>query len=423
MMQHEGTTFDAIILGAGASGLMCAAVAGGRGKRVLLIDHAAKPARKLSITGGGKCNLTNRTVQPQDYVGDNPHFCRSALSRFTPDHMLHLLHNAGIEVEERKQGQIFCRRSAKDLINLLLRMCMDAGCRLALDERIIQVERAPLRDHPPTARFRVHTQSGVYEGHALVLALGGPAWPQVGASGRGYELARAFGHRIVPFRPALAGLVMPADWPLAGLSGISLPASIRVLSPVDEAETALTPDKQKRRLTDGILAADNLSLLFTHKGVSGPAALQASLYWRKRAGLRIDFLPGLSLTEALHEASAGKLLCRSLLRRHLPDRLCDALAPAELADKKIAELSRRDREYLNALFKKHEVTPVNSEGFAKAEVAAGGVSTEDVSSRSMESAKIPGLFFCGEILDVTGRLGGYNLHWAFASGNAAGAHV
>ena len=449
MTQATETAFDVIILGAGASGLMCASVAAGRGKSALLIDHAAKTGRKLSITGGGKCNLTNRIVLPRDYAGENPHFCRSALSRFTPEDMLGLAREAGIELEEREQGQIFCKRSAKDLVNFLVQRCEQRGCRLLLEEHILAVESiapgekdtwpspaefaescetdgktSPACENRGAARprFRIRTRSGKYEARSLVIAMGSPAWPQVGASGRGYELARAFGHRLVPIRPALVALVMPVDWPLAGLAGISTPASIRVLPPPETPNTANTRGKRKNG-DAGLLAADNLALLFTHTGISGPAALQASLYWRKGCRLVIDFLPGLAPAELLDDAATGKLLCRGLLRRHLPDRLADALLPAELADRKIAELPRRERERLCALLKTHEISPMGSEGFARAEAAAGGVSTEEIFSRSMESARIPGLFFCGEILDVTGRLGGYNLHWAFASGSAAGGHV
>lgn len=449
MTQAAETTFDVIILGAGASGLVCASVAAGRGKSALLIDHAIKAGRKLSITGGGKCNLTNRIIRPQDYVGENPHFCRSAFSRFTPEDVLNLAREAGIELEEREQGQLFCKRSAKDLVNFLVRRCEQRGCRLLFEEHLLAVESiapdgkdkrpssakesvesgetngsAPIaRAAPGAPRFRVRTRSGEYAAHSLVIAMGSPAWPQVGASGRGYELARVFGHRIVPIHPALVALVMPADWPLAGLAGISASASIRVLPPPETPDTANARGKRKKAEDAGILAADKLSLLFTHTGISGPAALQASLYWRKGCRLAIDFLPDFTPAELLDNTATGKLLCRNLLRRHLPVRLADALLPADLADKKVAELPRRERERLCALFKAHEVSPVGSEGFARAEAAAGGVSTEEISSRSMESARISGLFFCGEILDVTGRLGGYNLHWAFASGNAAGEHV
>ena len=322
---------------------MCAAVAAGRGKSVLLIDHADKPARKLSITGGGKCNLTNRIVTPHDYVGENPHFCRSALAGFTPEHLLAMLREAGIALEEREHGQMFCRRSAGDMVDFLLRACERGGCRLALGENILAVERIiPAEDaraDAAPARFRVRTRTGIYESRSLVIAMGGPAWPQTGASGRGYELARAFGHRIVPIRPALVGLVMPDNWPLACLAGISVPASVLVLPPPAKADEPEGSGKKGKKRDAEVFAADNLALLFTHRGVSGPAALQASLYWRKGCRLRLDFLPGQSVEDLLDQA-AGKLLCRSVFRRLLPERLCDALLPAELGGKKVADRNR-----------------------------------------------------------------------------------
>ena len=245
----------------------------------------------------------------------------------------------------------------------------------------------------------------------------GPAWPQIGATGSGYEIARAFGHRIVPIRPALCGLIMPGDWPLSGLSGISLNAGVRV------EPRAVNFSGTTGKTAPGTIAADSLPLLFTHKGLSGPAALQASLYWRKGDTLRIDLLPEARTDLLLDAPNAGKMLCRNILRKHLPDRLCTALLPETLGMKKAAEMSRKERNRLAELVHGHTVTPSGTEGFAKAEVTAGGVCTREISSRTMESGRTPGLFFCGEVLDVTGRLGGYNLHWAFASGKAAGEAI
>ena len=406
--------YDAAILGAGASGLVCAMAASARGRRVLLIEHGAKPGRKLSITGGGKCNLSNRHITPLDYSGENPDFCRSALSRFDVQDMLDFAAGAGISLEEREHGQLFCIRSAKDVVNFLVAQCRKTGCALALEEKILGVELTTADTESPL--FTVETSRGVYRCAKVVVATGGPAWPQVGATGTGYEIARSFGHAIIPIRPALCGFVMRDNWPLATLSGVSLPAAIRVIPPCrDEADRAAA-----KHAPGQSPAAGTLPLLFTHRGLSGPAALQASLYWRKGAVLRIDFLPSVR-TEALFDAAgAGKLLCRTILKRHLPGRFCDALLPEALGVKKTAELSRRERTDIEALVHAHDLVPAGTEGFSRAEVTAGGVSTRDVSSRSMESSRQTGLYFCGEVLDVTGRLGGYNLHWAFASGMAAG---
>jgi hypothetical protein len=391
-------------------------IAAERGKRVLLIEHAQKAGRKLSITGGGKCNLSNRNVAPEDYVGENPDFCRSALSRFTPAHLTAFAGIAGIRLEEREHGQLFCARSAKDVVNFLLAACQRSGCVLALEERILGVTPLPGADTLPGPRFLIRTSAAEYRAHSVVVATGGPAWPQVGATGVGYEIARAFGHRIVPIRPALCGLVMPQDWALSGLSGISLPSTIRVIPCA--TDSPFRGKKGKAVLHDPV--ADKLALLFTHRGISGPAVLQASLYWRKRDALQIDFLPAITTDHLIDAAGAGKSLCRNILRERLPDRLCQALLPEVLAAKKTAEMTRPERTLLADLVHRHHVTPSGNEGFARAEVTAGGVSTEEISSRSMESSRVAGIFFCGEVLDVTGRLGGYNLHWAFASGKAAG---
>ena len=410
--------YDAAILGAGASGLYCAAVAAGRGKSILLVDHAPRPGRKLSITGGGQCNLSNRRVEPEDYVGENPDFCRSALSRFTPAHAASFAAAAGIRLEEREHGQLFCAQSANDVVNFLFAECRRNGCVPALGEKILTVAALPHEDTPSDSRFLIRTSAAEYRARNVVVATGSPAWPQAGATRTGYEIAGAFGHRIVPVRPALCGLVMPQDWPLSELSGIALQSTIKII-PCD-APARVQGETGKRTIALRDPVADNLSLLFTHRGISGPAALQASLYWRKGDALCIDFLPAITTDQIVTAAGAGKSFCRNLLRRHLPGRLCQALLPESLAAKRVAEMTRSEYTLLADLVHRHRVTPAGNEGFAKAEVAAGGVSTNEISSRSMESSRIAGLFFCGEVLDVTGRLGGYNLHWAFASGKAAG---
>ncbi|MDL2267752.1 NAD(P)/FAD-dependent oxidoreductase [Desulfovibrio sp. OttesenSCG-928-G15] len=450
-MKHgSGKLYDTIVLGAGASGLWCAAKAAQYGKAVLILDRAAKPGIKLTLSGGGKCNLTNRDISPRFYYGNNPDFCRSALSRLRPEELLLLLDKAGIAWEEREHGQLFCLRSAKDVRTLLVRQCEAAGCVFYLDEHITEVraltgnmygetpaagmesQKNPascihesetaggtiVTAEPPSAasRFLIRTVNAQFFSRNLVVATGGPAWPQCGASGFGYEIARSFGHRILPIRPALTGLCMPDSWAFAGLSGISLPASITV--------APKPPDSPSHELRQKpVQAAHALPLLFTHNGISGPAALQASLYWTAHRPLVIDFLPDQSILELLNEPGSGKLLCRNLLKRHFPERLCAAIIPTSVGNKKTAELNKNERQVMAKAVHAHTVVPVGTEGFAKAEVTAGGIDTAEVSSKTMESKRQAGLFFCGEVLDVTGRLGGYNLHWAFASGNAAGEYL
>lgn len=413
--------YDAAVLGAGASGLMCAYTAARAGRSVILIDHADKAGRKLSITGGGRCNFTNRNVSPDCYVGENPQFCRSALAGFSPEDSVNLLLEAGIPFEEREQGQLFCQRPAGEFAGFLVRRCAAAGCAFAMGEKVLALAQTK-RGRADRARFVVRTANNEIAARSVVIALGGPAWPQVGATGVGLELARGLGHRIRPIRPALVGLVMGEGWALSGLQGLSLPASVSLLATNEKSGAGGQRAKknEKREGQGGLMAALSLSLLFTHRGLSGPAALQASLYWRKGVELSVDFLPSARMEELLNKTGAGKLLCRNLLKNHLPDRLAVALCPAEAAEVKCASLSKAMREKLHAAVHAFRVKPVGTEGFSRAEVAAGGVCTEEVSSRTMESRRVPGLFFCGEALDVTGRLGGYNLHWAFASGMAAG---
>ncbi len=380
---------DAVILGAGASGLWCARTAAARGLSVCVVDHARTPGKKVRIAGGGKCNFTNLHVTHADYVGRNPHFCKSALARFSPWHMVEFLATHGIDWEERDHGQLFCLRGDGILADALEEDCRTRGAELLLRHAITSVTCAD-------GLYTITTDQGLIQAPSLVVALGGPAWPQAGATDLGHRIAKQFGHAVIAPYPALVPLAMAQTWPLQGLSGIAVPATITC---------------NDRRFTE--------NLLFTHTGISGPVVLHASCHWQKGAAIHINFLPSMQLEEALHDAG-GKPLVRTVLGKLLPDRLATALVSGPLADKQVAQLSRQDTEHLCHRVHDFTITPTRTEGMRRAEVTGGGVDTAHVSSKTMESTRQAGLYLVGEVLDVTGQLGGFNLHWAWASGQAAG---
>lgn len=383
---------DIIIIGAGPAGLAAASAAARHGKRVLILEKSQRVATKLLLAGGGKGNITNKRVSPADYMGETPDFPAYALDRCTPEMVCRALEKANIPLEECDHGRIFCKTSAKDVLRLLLSRLPKHLCRLETGAAVARVETGP-------DGFAVTCGDAAYKAPRLIAASGGPAWPQCGADDSGLRLMRLLGHRIAPPRPVLCPLVMPPDWPLAGLAGVSLPVRVACGAPGAPA------------FTD--------ALLFTHKGVSGPAALQISCYWRKGIDVTIDFLPKTS-AEKILDAATGKATPRSLFSGLLPDRLLAALIPPDVAARRAAELSRKQRAALADALHNHVVRPSRNEGLSKAEATAGGVDAKEADPFTMESRIVPGLFFCGEILDVTGRLGGYNLHWAWASGLVAG---
>lgn len=403
--------WDVLVLGAGASGLMCALEAARRGRRTAVADHAARVGRKLRLTGGGKCNFTNLDVSADNYLSGNPHFCKSALARFNQYAAMDLLATHGIAWEEREHGRLFCLGGAGEIAGLLTTLCKREGVEFLLERAVRGACRLSGQAGPggrgktggqdrPDEAFRVATDQGDLAASSLVVATGGPAWPQAGATGIGLDIARSFGLAVVSPRPALVPLVMAGDWPLAGLAGLALPVTVRI------------GDK-----------AFSDHLLFTHKGLSGPAALQASLYWRPGLELVIDFLPGAGLSEFLDGLPDRKVKLRNALARLFPARLAAALCGPGLGERSVAGLTHAEREAVLASVHAHTVTPQGTEGFTKAEVTAGGVDTRELSSKTMEAKNVPGLFFIGEVVDVTGWLGGYNLQWAWASGFAAGQHA
>jgi predicted Rossmann fold flavoprotein len=388
-------TYDAIVLGAGAAGMMCAAVAGQRGRRVLLLDHADAPGKKILISGGGRCNFTNLHTAPDRYLSANPHFAKSALGRYTAQDFLALVERHGIAWHEKTLGQLFCDGSARQIVDLLVEECAKGQIDWALGGAITAVDHAD-------GQFRIATGRGEASAPALVIATGGPSIPKLGATGFAYDLARRFGLKVVEPRPALVPLTLGPDQALfRELSGVAAPV---------KASAGKTGFRE--------------AALFTHRGLSGPAILQVSSYWRHGESVAIDFLP---------DAASGWLLAakrtepratlRSLLARSLPDRLAAALAEqlgpgGGLADFKDAALQAAEQRLAAWPF-----LPSGTEGFAKAEVTVGGISTAELSSKTMEAKKLPGLYAIGEAVDVTGWLGGYNFQWAWASGWAAGQAI
>jgi predicted Rossmann fold flavoprotein len=400
-MQHV----DAVIMGAGAAGLHCAAIAGQRGLKVLLIDHAERVAEKIRISGGGRCNFTNRDTTPAQFLSANPAFCRSALARYTPADFIALLQRHRIAFHEKHKGQLFCDESSEDIIAMLLREC-EAGA----------VTRwQPCTVHAVAhgaAGFELTTDRGTVRSARLVVATGGLSIPKIGATDFGHRLARQFGHRVVETRPALVPLTFDATtWqPFAALAGLSLEAVV---------STGSTKGRDK---TGGRFTED---LLFTHRGLSGPAILQISSYWRPGTPLTLDLVPQHDLQHALTSAKAtSRRKLSNELPEWLPRRLADTwlLTQPDIVDRHLPDMRDRDLATLAASLKHWQLVPNGTEGYRKAEVTAGGIDTRELSSTTLESKRVPGLYFIGEVVDVTGWLGGYNFQWAWASAAAcAGA--
>jgi predicted Rossmann fold flavoprotein len=410
--------FDVVIIGAGAAGLFCAGVAGQSGLKVLVIDHSDKVAEKIRISGGGRANFTNKDVSPANFLSDNPHFCRSALSRYTPRDFIALMDKHGIAHHEKHKGQLFCDNSAQDLIDMLLKECEAGGvqrwqpCQIrAINE--INSKNSDLEPENDSSRrikcldsYEIDSNKGVIKTSNIVIATGGLSIPKIGATDFGYRIAKQFNLRLVEPRPALVPLTFDGDaWqPYANLSGLALPVVI---------ETGTKKSKPNEK------AAFSEDLLFTHKGLSGPAVLQISSFWREKATIRLNLAPNTDVSTLLQQAKArSHKLVANELASLVPSRLADAWTStdatlqrpiSDVADKALTQLAQRLTHW--------ELTPTGTEGYKKAEVTLGGVDTRDVSSQTMES-KQPGLYFIGEVLDVTGWLGGYNFQWAWASGFA-----
>ena len=404
--------FDVVVVGAGAAGLFCAAIAGQRGLKVLVIDHSDKVAEKIRISGGGRCNFTNREVVPANFLSENPHFCRSALAGYTPQDFIELLQKYNVPFHEKHKGQLFCDRSAEDIINLLLAECAAGNverwqpCSV---KNIVFSANSP--KSAGVSSYQINTDRGLVDTPQLVIATGGLSIPKIGATDFGYRIAQQFGLRIVEPRAALVPLTFDgAAWlPFAQLAGLALPVQI---------ETGLADATPKQRKKATVFAED---LLFTHKGLSGPAVLQISSFWHEGQSLRINLAPNQNLSETLLRAKASsKKLIANELASVVPGRLADAWASTDMAlQRPVCDATDKALAGLAESLADWQITPNGSEGYKKAEVTAGGVDTRDLSSQTMES-KQAGLYFIGEVVDVTGWLGGYNFQWAWASGFACG---
>ncbi len=384
--------FDVLILGAGAAGLMAAIEAGRRGRRVAVLERSNLPGKKILISGGGRCNFTNLDTRPDNFLSANPHFAKSALARYTPTDFVHLVERHGIAWHEKTLGQLFCDGSAQQIVDMLMRECTEAGVRVLVSTTIHEVRR--------NDSFTIVAGNAVYTAPALMVATGGLSIPKIGATAFGHELARQFGIPIEPCRPALVPLTLSGaeHAHFADLAGISAPV------------VATAGGRSFRE-----------KMLFTHRGLSGPAILQISSYWKPPEPIRIDWAADCQLLAPLRTPHARRDLAslKAALRMHLPARLADRLAevaaPQGWTNRALDELERRLHSFA--------FTPTGTEGYEKAEVTAGGVSTAALSAQTMECRTVPGLYFIGEVVDVTGHLGGFNFQWAWASASAAGRAV
>ncbi|MBA8883101.1 NAD(P)/FAD-dependent oxidoreductase [Dokdonella fugitiva] len=386
--------FDAIVIGGGAAGLMCALTAGQRGKRVLVIEHANRVGKKILMSGGGRCNFTNTGATAANYLSSNPHYCKSALARYTPADFIALVERHRIAYHEKELGQLFCDDSSKQIVRLLLDECADGGVRIETSCTIEHVRHGD-------GGFHVDTARGVFSAPALVVASGGLSIPSMGASGFGYELARRFGHTVLPTRAGLVPLTLSGKHQqhLADLAGVAVPVEARC----------------------GRARFRNF-MLFTHRGVSGPAILQISSYWNPGDDLRLDLLPGEDAQAWLRtqrtERGASEL--RTVLAERLPKRFAQRLCEHWLPDRPMRQLGDAQLRDIAAVLGAWPLVASGTEGYRTAEVTLGGVDTDELSSSTMMSRRVPGLYFIGEVVDVTGWLGGYNFQWAWASGHACG---
>jgi len=385
--------FDAIVVGAGAAGLFCAAEAGKRGRKVLVIEHNAQIGRKILISGGGRCNFTNVQTKAENFISQNPHFSKSALARYTPQDFIELVKKHKIQFYEKKLGQLFCRESSRQIVEMLLEECRKAKVEIFTNCSVKNVRKNDL--------FELETNQGVFQSESLVIATGGLSFPKIGASDFGYRIAKQFGLKLTKARPALVPLVFEKkSQNFIKLAGVSIDSSVA---------------------SGKALFRENI--LFTHRGLSGPAVLQISNYWQTEKPVAIDLLPGENALDLLEKNLASKQMLDNFLSRHLPHRFAEVFTAQNFSNKPLNQLSRREIEHIAETLNRWQVKFVETEGYDKAEVTLGGVETNELSSQTMEAKKAPGLYFIGEVVDVTGWLGGYNFQWAWSSGFAAGQAI
>ncbi|HEX5704367.1 MAG TPA: NAD(P)/FAD-dependent oxidoreductase [Pyrinomonadaceae bacterium] len=423
---HE---WDVIVIGAGAAGLFCAIEAGKRGRRVLVIEHADRVGKKIAISGGGRCNFTNTGTSPDNFVSRNPHFCKSALARYTPADFIALVEKHGIAYHEKKLGQLFCDGSSQQIIDMLLRECRDAAVEIRCGCAVLQVAQN-INSHEPVAgrSFMLQTNQGTFHSSSLVIATGGLSIAPLGATDFGYRIARQFGLRIEDTRAGLVPLTLPAQIlkALAALSGVSIDALVTC------PQSPSSPSFRE-------------NILITHRGLSGPAILQVSNYWQPGESISINLLPDEDVMEIISAArisegdsapgsaqgvtqgatggASSRIELVNLLSRYLPRRFAHAWCDLYGASRPLKTYNGKELQEIAANIHRLQLTPAGTEGFNKAEVTVGGVSTAELSSQTMEARRVPGLYFIGEVVDVTGQLGGYNFQWAWASAFAAGQVV
>ena len=386
--------FDVIIIGAGAAGLFCAIEAGKRGRKVLVLEHNAQVGRKIIISGGGRCNFTNINAKAENFISRNPHFCKSALARYTPNDFVELVKKHKITFYEKKLGQLFCRESSRLIVEMLLEECRKAKVEIRLNCSVKEVSKDDL--------FEIETNQGKFTCESLVIATGGLSIPKLGATDFGYRIAKQFGLKIVETRPALVPFVFQNNFPTSfkNLAGVSLDADISY-------------GKESFRE----------NILFTHKGLSGPAVLQISSYWKHGKSVTIDLLPTKNALEILQNSRDSKKELANFLSEFLPNRFASVFCETVIKSKPLKNYSDRELTDIAEKLNNWQLAFDETEGYQKAEVTRGGVSTDELSSKTMEATRVKGLYFIGEVVDVTGWLGGYNFQWAWSSAFAAGQSV